>query len=227
MIQEFFIFLKVHYNIPAYLVGLIISILFYKKYFDTELKYFPLLIAYTFFNELLGYFIRYTSGFSFFPEEEYLNANDIIYNIYALVFFSFFYFLYWKLSKRRKNWILCGSVLVLFSFILNCFYQNPFLQSLYYSISLASLFLLTIVILYFFDSKSNLKWLLQKHNLMFWVSLGLGVFYLFFPVIYLIGFKNYELWQQLHLRTLLRILIVVMYVFFSIGFIISRRRAFR
>lgn len=226
MTQELFNFLSEHYNIPAYLVGLIISVLCYRRYFDTELKYFPLLIAYTFFNELLGYFIRYTDGFSFFSEDKYLNANDIIYNVYSLIFFGFFYYLYWRLSKEYKHWILYCSLFALASFVVSSFFQNPFLQSLFYANCIGSWILLLFIILYLKELRPNLEWALQKHNLMFWVSLGLGVFYLFFPIIYLIGFLNYELWQTLHLRMVLRILIVVMYGLFIIGFIRGQRRFF-
>ncbi|GMN10802.1 hypothetical protein MTsPCn9_30330 [Croceitalea sp. MTPC9] len=226
MSQELIDFLGQNYFVLVYAITLVIAIFYYRKYFDTELKYFPLIIAYTFFNELLGYFIRYTDGFAFFPEKEYLNANDIIYNIYSLIFFGFFYHVYWKLFKTNKRWILYGSIIILLSFIISCFYQNPFLQSLYYSIALGSLFLFVLVVFYLIGAKQSLKWSLQKYNLMFWVSIGLGIFYLFFPTIYLIGFKNYELWQKLELRNVLKILIVLMYSLFSIGFIVSKRKVF-
>ncbi len=229
MTQKLIGFISAHYYIIFYLVALIVSILMYRKYFDTDLKYFPLLIAYTFFNELLGYFIRYNENFAFFSDKEFLGANDIIYTIYELVFFSFFYVLYWRLvrHKKFKKWIFWSSALVAITYIINGCFENPLIVSLYYSTALASWVLLFHVILYLINLGKDLKWELQKHNLMFWVTIGLGLFYFFFPVIYLTGFLNFDIWQQYHLRTILRILIVIMYVLFCIGFIKSRRRAFR
>lgn len=229
MTQEWIDFFKENYFVAVYGITLIVSVFTYRKYFDTELKYFPILIAYTFFNELLGYFIRYTDGFSFFSEEKYLKANDLIYNLYYIIFFGFFFLVYWKLtkSKRHKKWILSISLLALLTYIVNAFFQNPILYSLYVAHSFSSWLLLSSILIYFFEYNPEIDWRLKSHNLMFWVSLGLGMFFLIFPIMYLIGFHNYELWQKLHLRTVLRILIVLMYSLFIIGFLWSRRRAFR
>ncbi|MEM6540217.1 MAG: hypothetical protein AAF634_03605, partial [Bacteroidota bacterium] len=66
------------------------SVFHYRKYFDTVLRYFPLIIAYTFFNELLGNVIRYNENFAFRTEST--DSNQIIYNIYIIIFFLFFFF---------------------------------------------------------------------------------------------------------------------------------------
>lgn len=210
----------------TYGLALILSIGTYKKYFDTALRYFPIIIAYTFFNELLGYFIRYKETFAFFSDEKF--ANDIIYNIYYVVFFGYFLFVYWNLvyDKKFKKWIRWLAYSALLIFIVNSFFYNPLTRSLFYAISIVSWLLLASILIYFY-SISNWQWSRDKYNLMTWVSAGLGVFFLLFPIFYLIGFLKFEIWQQYHLRTVLRLLIMVMYLLFCIGFIKSRRRAFR
>jgi len=227
MFKELFDFFVHNYFILVYFLTLVVAILYYRKYFDTKLKYFPLLIAYTIFNEFLGYFIRYTDGFAFFSEKKYLNSNDIIYNIWSIVFFGYFYFIYMILINKYRKLIIFFSIVSLLSLLINCFFTNPFIDTLYYGISLSSLLLFTCTILYILNLKPDLKWSIQKHNLMFWVTIGLCIFYLIFPIIYIIGFSNYELWQKFKLRMILKILIVLMYSLFSIGFIIGKRKAFR
>lgn len=229
MIQEFFELLEENYFILWYLLALGLAIIHYKKYFDSALKFFPMIIAYTFFNELLGHFIRFSDNFALFANRT--ADNDIILNIYSVVFFNYFYFVYWKVISNINYRIVVKylAISVLFAHILSCFYQNPLVLPLFYAISYASVILVICVILYFLDLTTTRKfsWALEKRNLMFWVSIGLGVFYFFFPIIYLTGYMDFDTWQKYNFRTILKILIILMYSIFSIGFVKSTRRAFR
>lgn len=219
-------FLGDNYFLAVYGVTWFISVAHYRKYFDTGLKYFPMLIAYTFFNELLGYFIRYSEDFAFFNNRQF--ANDIIYNVYDVVFFSFFYFLYWKLIQRAdfKNTVKYLGITVLMAFIISCFFQNPLIMALFYATSYASVVLVICIILYQSGKEKTVP-SQEKYNLMNWVSLGLIIFYSIFPVIFLIGFLKHDIWVEYELGLVHKVLIIIMYVIFSMGFIVSRRRAFR
>ena len=95
-------FLRENYIWAVYALTLIISIWSYRKYFDTALRYFPIIIAYTLFNEVLGHMIRYSESFSLFTKEGWENVNDIIYNIYSPIFFGYFYFVYWQLNSSAR-----------------------------------------------------------------------------------------------------------------------------
>lgn len=226
MTQEFIGFLSQHFNIISYFIALFFSLKYYRKYFDTALKFFPMILAYTLFNELLGYFIRYSKKFAFFPEQT--SANDLIYNIYAIIFFGFFYQFYFRRIERKTLKILSKfSILaVILVYIISCFYMDPLIMSLYYAHPFASIVLVLIIIFYFQD-RIQWKWSVEKYNLVTWVSFGLLSLYSFFPVLYLIGFKNFEIWMEYNLRIVLKILIVIMLSFFCIGFVKSSRRAFR
>ncbi len=229
MAQEFFEFLKEHYFIPFYFVAWVIAVLSYRKYFDTVLKYLPVLIAYTFFTELLGYFIKYHENFQFFSDERYNWHNVIIYNIYQVVVFSFFYWVYWKtvVKSEHKTWIKYGAIITLAAYLVSLFFQDPFHTNLYYADLVGSMVLLFTIYLYAREKKEDKSPYPLRQNLLFWVSLGLAVFYLFFPFIFLIGYLEYEIWAQYNFQTILVILIVLMYSLFIIGFILGRRRAFR
>jgi|TARA_R110002126_G_scaffold43426_2_gene124449 hypothetical protein len=222
-------FIKDNYYMILYAVTLFISLTTYKKYYDTALKYFPIIIAYTFFNEILGYLVRTNEEISFFQNVEYSNFNDVIYNIYAIIFFCFFYFVYRQLvhNPRYKKWIVISTVISLLAYLISSIFQNPIETNLYYALAISSWLLVFCVILYFRDKVQQQEDLFQKHNLMFWVSIALLVFYSIFPVLYVIGYTDYETWMKYELKSVLRVLIVIMYSLFIFGFLKARRLAFR
>src|SRR6056297_80589 len=226
MSSELLEFIKINFVIGVYFVTLLISIFTYKKYFDTPLKYFPILIAYTFLNELLGHLVRYSDTFALLTDKIF--ANDIIYNIYDIFYYGFFYSLFWGLisQEKIKRWIKILSIIVGASYIVSCFYQNPLKISLFYATSLASLILAITCILYRIDKGHNLQWSKEKFNLVFWISFGLVFFHFIFPILFLIGYMPGDAWDSYELQTVLRLTILIMYTLFSIGFIKSRRRSF-
>lgn len=222
-------FIKDNYYMLIYAVTLFISLATYRKYYDTALKYFPIIIAYTFFNEVLGYLVRTYDEISFFQNVKYSNFNDVIYNIYAIIFFCFFYHVYWQLihNKRYKNWIIICSMIFLLSYALSTLFQNPLETNLYYALAISSWILVFCIVLYFKDKNQRKQNIFQPHNLMFWVSVALFIFYSIFPIIYVIGYTNYEIWSTYKLRSLLNVLIVIMYSLFIFGFLRGRKLAFR
>jgi hypothetical protein len=227
MIEEVLRFVELNYFLLIYGLAWIISIIFYKKYFDTVLKYFPILIAYTFLNELLGFLIGTSENFAFFNNYEF--SNDLLYNLYAIIFYPYFYLIYWKLTHKQqlKNIIKIASILSLLFFILNIFYANPLLKVLYYSIVVFSIILVICLCIYLIDKKNDWRWNREKYNIMTWVSLGLLVFHIFFPIIFLISFLNYDFWKKFNLWTIHKVIIIIMYLLFCVGFIVSRRKAFK
>lgn len=222
-------FFKENYFMFVYAITLFIALATYRKYYDTALKYFPIIIAYTFFNEILGYLVRNYDDISFFNNLKYSNVNEIIYNIYAVIFFAFFYYVYWSLisNQKHKNWIVTGSCITLLSYIISAFLQNPIETNLFYAIAIGSWILVFCIVLYYNDKITQHQNLFQPYNLMFWVSLSLLIFYSIFPILYLIGYTDYDLWAEYELRRILRGLIVIMYSILIIGFWKGRRLAFR
>lgn len=227
MLEYFIDFIKDHYFLVAYAITLVVSLLYYERYFDTTLKYYPILIAYTFLNELLGYLIKKYPQYSFFDDLKDSNINELIYNIYAFIFFCFFYLIYWQLvqNSRFKKWIIIGFWITTLSYVISCFFQNPIATNLYYATATGSWVLIFCVILYFRDKHLSGKSLVQSTNLMFWLSISLLIFYSIFPILYLIGYLDYPTWVNYNLLTVLRLLIIIMYTLQIIGFVKGRKRA--
>lgn len=175
---------------------------------------------------MLGHLIKYSDNFAFLSDKVF--ANDIIYNIYDIFYYGFFFIVFWKLVSQQKFkvWIKRLSIIVLLSYFISCFFQNPIEISLFYATSLASLILAIICILYLIDKGTGWQWSKEKYNLVWWVSLGLLFFHSIFPILFLLGYLQGDIWEEYELQTVLRLCILLMYIFFCIGFIKSRKRNF-
>lgn len=184
---------------------------------------------YTFMTEILGYFIKFHEEFQIVSNNDYDWYNVIIYNIYLTLSYLFFYYIYWKTVKeeKHKKWIRYGAGISLTGYAISLFFQNPFYSDLYYADLLASWVLLFSIWLYLKEKKAEISPYPLRYNLLFWTSVGLAVFQLFFPYLIIIGYEAPNIWITYNFREVLKILILIMYGSFLIGVLIHRRRAFR
>lgn len=219
-------FIKSNSHIIGYVITLIISLKAYGKYFDSVIKYLPIIITYTFLNELLGYYLLHNPNFYIFKDFKGLTTNHIIYNLFDLIFFPYFYYIFWSLISniRYKKYIAIGSMVVVVGYLINAYFQNPMNYGLYYAYTLASYFLIFCIVLYFIDKKQTNKKIIQPYNLVFWLSLGLSILYIFSPIFFLIAYLDENSWHVYNLGTINHILIVLTYSLFCIGFVKCRKR---
>ena len=227
--EELYKFISEHYILPFYMIIWLVAMARYNTYFDTPLKYYPMYLMYTFLTELLGYFIKFHDEFQVVSDGEHNWYNVIIYNIYAVISFLFFYYIYWRIvqNKKYKEWIKIGAGICLASYIVSLFFQDPFYSNLYYADLIASMILLVNIGFYFKEKWMEPSSYPMKDNLMFWMSLGLAIFHIFFPFLHIIGYEAPEIWINYNFRDILKILILIMYGSFLLGVLIHKRRAFR
>lgn len=180
-------------------------------------------------NELLGYFLLYYPSFRVFLDFEDSQTNHIIYNIYDLIFFPFFYFVYWSLipNLKYKKLIVIGTVVVVLSYIINSYFQNPMNYGLYYAYAIASAILIFCIFLYALDKRNQNQSFVQPYNLVFWISSGLFILHIFSPILLLIGYYDPSIWHAFNFQTFHHLAIILMNILFIVGFIISRKRAFQ
>ena len=227
--EEFYNFITEQYFLPFYLIVWLVAMVRYRTFFDTPLKYYPIYLMYTFLTELLGYLVKHTDEFQFFSEEKYNWHNVIIFNIYSVIAFAFFFYIYWNVlqSKKHKRWVVYGGMVSFFSYLISLFFQDPLHMNLYYADLIASMVLLFDIGLYVREKRCEEATYPIKHNLMFWTSLSLAVFHAIFPYLFLIAYEAPEIWAQYQLRDVLKVLIIFMYGTFMIGVILGRRTSFR
>ncbi len=224
--MELIFFLYDHCFLLIYLVALLFSLIKYRLYFDSPLRYIPVVITYTLATETLGAFLMKYDDFQiiYFVKEAF--HNNLIFNIWDIVFFNYFYFIYWKTIKtpRFKKIIKYGGLLYILISSINPFLQNFILYPQIYALSYGSLIILICIVLYLNDLKSNPINTPKTKNLLYWISIGLFTFYTFYPFVMIcINYHFKEIYQAYNLRPFHLFLIVLMYSCFIIGFIRMRR----
>ena len=212
---------------PMYGITLLCALWQYPKYFDTPLKYFPVLLLYTFLNELLGRLIAKYEDYSVILSELYYNNNWLIYNIYNFIFFVYFYYVFWNsiTTASYKKIIYFGGISFTIMSLLNPFFQNFLTTSQLYAYIIGSVVLIVAIILYIKEYKISSKYKSIKTDLLFWISVGLLIFNLGYTPIKIIRYHNAI--NNLNDLPLIRgthlMLILITYCLFIIGFIKMRR----
>ncbi|WP_024772282.1 hypothetical protein [Aquimarina macrocephali] len=197
-------------------ISAIVAILFFFKYKNTQLKYFAFILIYVALNELLGGYLR-DSGISY---------NYIIYNIYNIITFSYFFLLYRNHLKKKlyKKTVMAFFVIYLLAVLINGFYQNYLNQAQTTPYILASVFLIVSIIFYFIEILNSQKVLYVNKNLLFWISIGLFLYYIGIIPFRIITNSFASADSHNYLFLIKFILVVVMNSCFIIGFIWSNKK---
>lgn len=214
--------------IPLYGITVAVALFRYRKYFYTPLKYLPILFAYTFFNELLGFLILNNEEFSLFANDRYSFYNMVIYNIYSIFFYLYFLYLYWCYLENTKarTFIRYSAILFLLVVFINPLFQDFMMRSQLYSYLLGGFLLIICSILYLIQLRDPARTFSVSRDLLFWLSLGLLIFYLGYLPIKII--RHSSIINDMEIAIIVRrihlSLIVIMYSCFIIGFLRMRRR---
>ncbi|ADV47832.1 hypothetical protein Celal_0493 [Cellulophaga algicola DSM 14237] len=206
--------------LQIYFVTLIITIFRYPKYFDSKLKYLPVLLMYIFLTELLGLIINLDSSKNPFFNDLYSKYNFIIFIVYDLMFFGYFFYLFWHFCclQQNKKIILIGSTTYALTFLINAMFTNIIIEPQLYSYNIGSLI---IILAAFIFLKEKIQTRFFKKNALFWISIGLLIFHIgFIPINILYSFSTMEtktmnyILPKFHLA-----LVFLMYGSFIYGFI--------
>ena len=210
-----------------YAITWIIASTHYKKYFDTALKYFPILIAYTFFNELLGWAIKHYNDYQIVFIQKFSYYNILIYHIYYYIFFIYFLSVYISVFKNEqlKKWGRIGILLFIITSIANAIYLNPLLKPQIFSFVCGSILLISSTVIHLIQLIRESDSRKPKFNLLFWTSLGLLIYHVFYLPLKIL--RHYDIYTYLKFQNLHIALIFLMYILFCIGFILGKRAAFR
>lgn len=208
--------------IPAYGITLLLAVFRFPKYFDTPLKYFPVIVCYTLVTEMLGYFIRKFDEYDLFLSEIYAEYNVPIYNIYNIIFYLYWFYVfesYLPINKARKFRI--GAVVIFaLTAAINPFIQKFGLGHQFYTYVVGGAVLITYVISYLADRYRSTGEIFQKDDLLSWLALGLFCFYAgYLPIKISRFFRALEglRFEPSYFRYVTLLLIVLMYTLFCIG----------
>jgi len=213
---------------PLYGLTVVVAIWRYPKYFDTPLKYFPILLMYTLLNETLGLIIDKNESYNFVLNDFYSNYNVVIYNIYNIVFFIYFYSVFWSYVNRKKHkkFIVISSVLFLLTSMTNPFLQSFMLEAQVYTYVVGAVVLIFCIIFYFQELHSRFDTWFLKRDIISWIGIGMLIYNVCYLPIKITRHYNAVngLIEAPFVRRLHLLLILIMYACFIIGFLRMRRR---
>lgn len=209
-----------------YCLALIMSLKKYPLYYTSMLKFLPILITYSILTEFLGYLIVEFDSFQIVTDEAYSYANNVIFNIYDIVYFLYFFFVFFKVLKLRthKIFLISGIAIYLLTSLVNPFFEDFVIFPQTYASCIGSIILIICICCYFYELNKGTQ---SPHILLVWISIGLLIFNLFFPFILYLGIYNLPLYEELNLRQIHYLLIAVLYTCWIIGFINIRQTSLK
>lgn len=164
----------------VYALLLTASLFRYNRYYDTPLRYFPILLMFNLLTVILGMSILDGRDGSVIFENFNVNLNWLAYNSYTLVFFLYMchvYLVYLESPKLRKA-LLIGVCFYVIASLGNVFIQDFITQSQLYSYMVGALLIIFFAASYIVQQirKKEMKGI-HHHNLLWWISLGNLVFF--------------------------------------------------
>jgi hypothetical protein len=156
------------YVIPN-IISLVAVTIMYKKLHPKWMRLFLFFLLLTFIDSLGGYMYGY-----------YLKkSNHFIENIYLLISFSFYFFLFYKTLDTKKYKIIITAFFTIFLLcaFLDLFFINGFYYFNTYSSSVGSILIILSCLIYFSHLFTSDRLLNYFRTPMFWISTGLLFFF--------------------------------------------------
>ncbi|SRX55264.1 hypothetical protein AEQU1_02286 [Aequorivita sp. CIP111184] len=178
----------------------------------------PIIFFFTIATEYGGYFTKY----------DYLVINQVIFNIYYLIHFLFFFYVFMEIidDKRFKKYIKIGIGIFLIIFLSDLIFTNIYENSFARTYIAGAGILVLCIILYYINILQSSLVLVIKNDLLFWVSVGLFLFYIGYIPIKIIKTWFYKPDNFFELLILIQSsLVTIMYLFFLTGFLWMKKRS--
>jgi hypothetical protein len=156
-----------------------------------------------------------------------IGFNALFYNVYNIVFFLYLYYIFFQYIRtvQYRNWIIAGAILFVIASFLNALFDSfiHYPQLLAYSIG--ACLLIVDIILYYIEILSTNKVLNIRQNLLFWISVGLLLFYVgYLPIKLTRTFFSSQENVFSTLQFVHWLLIIIMNSCFTIGFLWTKKK---
>lgn len=193
-------------------VAAVIGLIFLKTLKSAHWKYFAIYLVIIFIFETIGRYGGFLMDFD----------KTLFYNFFVIPFeFLFFYWLYALKSLKNTNIYFLFSAVYILSFIPSELYfkENKIIFSFNYTFG--CLLLMILVLMEYYKQINSENILNFKKNKMFYVNLGVTLFFIgtlpFFSFYRILYYENQNLWEIYWIYSLVSG--IAMYILFSMSFI--------
>lgn len=199
------------------LLACVIGFLYWKKIKETYWKWFPIYLGVIVLTEIIGEYFLFV--------RDDLQTNTIIYSYFGIpIEFLFFYWLFHQNFRKTSNykWPLISATIYIISLVVDLSYISKieiYFESFSYTIG--CILLLVLLLIYFSGFIRGSEIINYKSSMMFWVSVGIMVFYIGTMPFYAFRtklFAEYEKFFYIYWYIQFG-LNYLMYLFFTISFI--------
>src|SRR5690606_23817298 len=178
----------------------------------------PIVLFLTLVTEVSGIIIR----------DFYESPNAVLYNIYYFFYFSLLFYLFMKAIEeaRFKKYIRLGIGIYWVFYVGDWFFTDFINSGFLVSYFAGAGILIFCIILYYISILQSSLVLVIKNDLLFWISVGLFLFYIGYIPIKIIRTWFYKPDSFFELLLIIQFsLIIVMYLFFLTGFIWMKKKS--
>ncbi|WP_109435694.1 hypothetical protein [Aquimarina sp. AU119] len=156
------------FSLAFQLITALVGLIYFYKYKKTFLKYFLIFLWYVGVNDIVGYILN---------ENSYEVAW--LYNTYYLIVFNYLMFLFrnYLSSNNHKKWIILLIVLYNLSVFINSFFENYYDEFSTMPYIIGASFVIISIIFYYIDILNSEKVLFINKNILFWISIGVLIYY--------------------------------------------------
>lgn len=205
-------------HMAAYAIVFVVSLIKLPLYKDSALRVLPVILFLTLLAESLGMYIKLVHGIH----------NAIVYNIYYFFYFSLFYYIFLQVitDEKFKTYIKIGIALFWLFYVGDWVYTDVINSGFLVSYMAGAGILVFCIILYYINILQSSLVLVIKNDLLFWVSVGLFLFYIGYIPIKIIRTWFYKPDSFFEILLVIQFsLIIVMYLFFLTGFLWMKKRS--
>lgn len=175
-------FLRTTFFLSFQIAALVAAILYRTYYRHTTERYFLAFLIYVVCHEIFGLGYHYFSDYS----------NDIFYNVYTIVSFTFYFYWFQKILNKRK-WIVNVLFVIFFTVFVYDLFDKDIFYFLYLNPIITGAFcILVLTVSYFVELLHTDSITSFAKSQKFWIVTGLFCFYIgLIPLLIFHSYLNY------------------------------------
>ncbi|MBT8256108.1 MAG: hypothetical protein KJO23_06165 [Bacteroidia bacterium] len=194
------------------LIAALFATIHYKKYRNSNEKYFLYFLWFTFLVD----------GTGVIRDQLFSLKSTLLYSLFVVIGYLFYFYWYYTVLRSRKFRQTAVVAAILFISITLVTYLKPSLQGQGYAFVTGAIGLLILTFFHFYQLIRSDEVLIVKYKLSFWISTALLLFYIgILPLMLLAEFIDIK---GMNYQIILLSLNIILYGCYVIGFIWTKKK---